>query len=176
MNNVSLSYVAGLVCGIVFVGLLCFTASKFLNKLGGARCRYDERQLLCQGRAYKIAFYTLIGYLCAAAIFDLATGIKWCDQYTGMLIGIFLSVGVFAVVCIFTDAYVPLNNRPVRTLWILAVLGVMNIGIGLTSSGPIIENGILTHNCTNLFAGVLLLILTALQGVKLLLDKRGDAQ
>lgn len=175
--NVNLPYLAGLACGLLVVGIACFVVFKLAKKITGkGRREYDERQQLCQGRAYKAAYYTLIGYLCFAGVFDLSTGIKWCDQFTSLMLGMFLSVGVFAVMCIFTDAYMPLHFKPTGTLIILTGLGIMNIGIGLVNHAPFIENGILTYRSINFLAGITLIFVALLLLIKILIEKRAEQQ
>ncbi len=169
------SYMWGVLCGMA-VAIILFVIIKRLVLKQGKRAgqEYDERQQLIIGRAYKYAFYTLAFYNCAAALFEMATGIVWCELMTNLFIGIIVSVMVFAVYCIRYDAYMPLRVNPVRYIVLFSLLGVFNIGISLINSaddGSFLVNGMLTNDFVNLLAGAVLLLLALTLGVRCLSDR-----
>ena len=58
--------------------------------------KFDERQMLARGKAFRAAYIVLVSYLAVYAFIDLLV-IVWSDGFTGILIGICLSVTVFVV-------------------------------------------------------------------------------
>lgn len=171
----SSAYIWGFVFGIVSAGLLIALIAIVVRKLtGGKKCRYDERQKLAQGRAYKAAYMVLLVYLMGAGIFSMATGIRWCDEFTFGMIGVLLSISVYACLCIWNDAYVNVNQSPKGMILMLGGIGVMNLGISIMnlSHGSWIEDGILTFRCVNPLCAAVLLLIALVFGIKCLIDRK----
>ena len=160
MEHVSGYYIAGLLVGILvplaalFLVIRVFKKKLFCNE-------YDERQKLAQGKAYKWSYFTLLGYLLLGGLFDLATGIRWCDLYTFVFMGVFLSLAVFIVLCLQMDAYVSFRQRPKQAVLVLLVIAAMNLIpgiINISTPGVLIADGMLTYHVVNPLLGLLLLI------------------
>lgn len=158
METVNSTELFSLAVGIVFgLAVLILLALVFKRRM--LRCDYDERQKLAQGKAYKCAFYTLLGYLFIGGLFDMLTGVRWCDLYTFIFIGVFCALTVFIVICIRMDAYVSFRENPKRTVWILLAIGAVNLICGvinILTPGALISNGMLTYRVVNLLLGLLL--------------------
>ena len=149
----------GVAVGLVVVAL-CF---KYVKIRKGSNFEYDERQQLARGNGFKYAYVTSIvynGVLCLLTV----TGIPLpVEQSVLIMMGILLTVLVYAVYCIQHDAYVSLNENANRLMIVFTVLGGINTFIGAMHviHGTMIEDGILTFHGINLFCGVLLLIVAA---------------
>ena len=63
--------------------------------------RFDERQIIAQGTAYKAAFWTMLIYYMLYASISGAAGIVWCDHFLGMFLGVIVGATVFALICVF---------------------------------------------------------------------------
>ena len=176
MEGTSIAYKwgfgAGVVVGLVLVGIVI---RLLLGRKSKRSREYDERQKLAQGIAYKYGYYTLLGYLAAVSLFDLMTGVRWCSLYTGVFLGVLLSVGVFGIVGICNDAYFPFRENPGRYIALFAVLGAMNVVIGVSHylhEGTFMQDGMLSHSVVNPLAGVLLLLLAGAMAAKRQREKR----
>lgn len=175
----NLGYASGVICGLLAVALVS-TLLALLRRKGctSKNAQYDERQEQARGKSYRYAFFTLVIYLLVWGLFELATGIRWCDTCTGCFLGIFVSVDVFAITAVCSDAYFAVNERPGWFLGIFSVVTVLNLAIGarqLLHGEAIIENGLLTYRSCNLLVGVCFLVLTVTAAVHLRRAGREDA-
>ena len=169
----SFSMALGMACGMAFgVGFILIAARKMKRR--GVRCgAYDERQKAAQGSAYKAAFWTLLIYLFAIALFDLATGVRWCSLFVAGLIGLCLAMGVFSVMCVWSDAYLSIKESPRYMTCLLTALGGINLFIGLWNAfggEGVVTDGALNHHISSFLVGLLLLsvaLALALRGAKL---------
>lgn len=154
------AYLLGLACGIFVAAMvLVFVRRRIYGKaFGRSDETFDERQQLARGEAYKAAFFAAMGWMVVGALVrDLL------DTSVQMTLGICLSVGVFALVCIKKDAYLSLRDKPkscIRWFLTLALINLVPFAINLVQGKAIIENGIVTHRTTNLIVAVLLLVVS----------------
>ncbi len=155
----------GLLLGI-FIFLLLITL--VVRKRKGELPRYDERQLLLRGRAYRSAFLALVVYLLANGMFSLIAKTAWADAATSSFVGICLAVTVFVVACIKSDAYFPVNQKPRFYFGLFLFITLVNLATGvarLISDGDsLFTDGALNHNIMPLvifamFAAVLAALL-----------------
>ncbi len=171
----SVSYVLGFLLGVfvaVAAALLIYWLIK--RKTGKDVWKYDERQELARGKAFKAAYFVLLGYLLVYGLFSLATGIEWCDTFTGVIIGACISAAVFAIVCIFNDAYISFRQNPKFITLLFGLLGLFNLLIGIFRgiNEGFVKDGMLNNQITNIVVGSMLLILLVIYLIKLALDKR----
>lgn len=176
----NLAYSLGVISGILVVALICIVVALIAKRRGRcANAQFDERQVAARGKAYRCAFFTLLLYLLAWGLFELATGMRLWDTYTGCFIGVFLSVTVFAVVAILNDAYFAVNEKPATYLGISALVTVLNLGTGIWNlidgDEPVIENGVLTYHSVNFLVGGMFLIILIVTAVHIWQGKREDA-
>ena len=118
-------YVLGITVGVV-VGLAAFVLSRWKKKDAGT-CKYDERQIVGRGKAFRAGFYTLL----------LAGMAEAVAQYTYRLPGeaflwdlgvLLLGIMVYVLTAIHYDAYVGLNDRPERYMR-MGILFVIAMGL-----------------------------------------------
>ena len=173
--NTSMEYRFGMVLGMAVALALAVVIGLIIRKRRGGKHEYDERQKAAQGKAYKQAYYTLLIYLVLYGLFDLYTGIRWCDLYTGAFIGVCLSVLVFALVCIREDAYISFREKSRSVYLILGLIAAANLVsplLGIGTPGYLVEDGMLTVRSVNLFIGVMMIIILRAMGVQTLVEKR----
>lgn len=177
-----LGVVVGIVIGLVFVAFLSWLIRKMGGKVevGGRKCKefYDERQMIARGQAYKTAFFTLMFYMCIVSFISEFSGNQLLMSFTGIWIGVCLSIIVFAIVCIIKDAYMSLYENAKGIIMMFLVVGISNIGIGILNleKQPIIENEALSIHCINLIMGIMFLIILAVFCGKLLYDRRNTKE
>lgn len=163
--------------GLLFAAAL-FAVVSVMEKKQKQERRYDERQLQARGRAYQAAFFSLLGYCVVAGMLSLCLEREICSAYTAMFIGVFFSVGVFVVKCIFSEAYFAVGERPGYWLALSALVAAVNIVvvlINLHDGKAIIENGVLTEHSINLGCGILFVAIFAAMLIKTLKDRASDA-
>lgn len=148
--------------GIFLVLFLIFFALLWIVfvKLGRQQDRYDERQEINRGKAYKSAFATVcIWELLYYAVKSGGINIPAEDSLMAIA-GVLVSICVYAVLCIFTDAYFPINrsSNGIIALWI--TIAVMNIAIGIRNiaDGKMITDGRLNFRASGMLGGVIILI------------------
>ncbi len=144
---------------------------------GNKACRYDERQLIDQGKAAKAAFYAWLIY--AALMLPVSAAVDPAVFGTGaaMFGGIILSVGVYAIVCILHNAYFNLSDSPRKTILCLAAIGALQfVGAArMLSDGGLFPDGRLNQSgFVSLATGSMILIVLATALVKLAADKRRE--
>ena len=164
----------GFVIGFVIVAVV-FVIIAVAFKMKNCDRKYDERQLLARGRAYKHGFIVLLLYCVAAGIADMY--LEYAYISTVALIGVFLSVTVFVIECVFTDAYFAVGQKPRSWLVLSGFVAAMNLWIfayNIAEGQPLIENGVLTYYVINLVCGVMFLAIFAAIVVKLLRDRAGE--
>lgn len=174
----STAYIMGMICGVVMVALAAYAASKLMkrSRKKGPK-EYDERQIQNRGKACQAAYYTLLIYLAAYGFFDAFTGIVWCDRFTGVFLGIVLSVAVYAIICIFKDAYFRAIDSSRAYIILFTVVGLCNAAFGVVKmvEGTFLEEGILTMGgSANFIVGVMLLVVLAVLLVKMAHDRRTE--
>ena len=108
----------GLGCALL-VGLLIWIVAKVSNK----NCKYDERQIAAQGKAYKAGFVTFIAWEIVEFFIELFTGEPIMPFTPGTLIAIEMLVCllVYLEYSIFTDAYFP-TGKPFKKSWCIIML------------------------------------------------------
>ena len=161
MTEYNIGLLAGMLVGAA-VGLavvaMCFKYVKIRKK--ESNFEYDERQELARGTGFKYAYVTSIVYNGVLCLFT-ATGITLpVEQSVLIMGGVLLSVLVYAIYCIWHDAYVSLNENANRLMIVFVILGGFNTMIGVMHliHGTMFENGVFTFHGINLLCGIFLLL------------------
>ena len=147
----------------------------FLSKKGSKNCEYDERQELARGKAFRAAYFTILGYLVVSELVTSILDRPWCDSFTNLGYGVSISAVVFAMVCIMKDAYVGFNQKAARNIAMLAVIGAFNIMLGifaLIDKQDYISDDKLTTIPVNLPIGIVLIIISITLFIKTQLAKK----
>lgn len=174
----SLAYTLGFICGILAVAVIGVIIGIIAKKANGGKepAKYDERQEAIRGIVFKKAFYTLVIYNIAYGVFDMATGIVWCDRFTGVFIGICLALTVFAVCSIMSGAYFRIDEKPTVWVSVIAVVSLINAIISIIRivNGEFIIDGMLSYNSVNLIVALMFLAALIAMAVKRARDKRSE--
>lgn len=138
--------------------------------------RFDERQIIAQGTAYKAAFWTMLIYYVLYATISGAAGIVWCDQFLGMFLGVIVGTTVFALICVFRDAYFSPNQSRIAAIIMVNVICISQgiIGFSHLSDGTVVENGVLSGDAIQLFLLLMGLIIDVAFIVKHHMEKHEE--
>lgn len=84
--------------------------------------RYDERQNLARGNAYRISFWVgMVWYV--ATIFCVMSEAMPVDGWLLIFVGLMLQIMVFHIYCLLSSAALPLSQKPVPTIIIYCIFG-----------------------------------------------------
>ena len=158
----SLSYIAGIIVGIIFV-LFIFVITKLILKKKGIikkEC-YDERQEIEMGKGFKLGFFVALAYYMILMIVELS-GIE-IDNSFWTFLGICLSVGSFALYCIIKNAYFGYNQTPKGVTILLFVIMLTNL---FPCVMTLIEGKLLRTTGINLLCVILLLTMMVASAIK----------
>lgn len=164
--NMNMSYVAGILVGILIAVILVKLFARKLHTNGEKKDRYDERQLVLIGKGYKYGFYGILIYNGVYTLISFGLDSSLFSPGVSAFMNACVGLAIFAAYCIWNGAYFALNFNARRYLILLGVLAVINYiaGFSFVRQGtPMIENGILTVSTVNFMcAGLLTLILLIL--------------
>lgn len=162
--------VVGILAGVLFGVFLLSMARKDKS----AKAKFDERQEIVRGKAFKCAYFTLLVYQVLDAFVLARIDILPMEDSLVIATGIFVSVLVFAVYSIWNEGYFSLNEEPKKVLWIFAFICLINLAIAFMNRDSLMVDGKLTLDCLNLFVGVVFAIIYATVLVRWLVNKKQD--
>lgn len=126
----------GVVCGVVLSFALIILIRRLIRGKWQLKTKYDERQKIAQGKAYRNGFWTLFGYVCLLLLLEVCDFVPSANSTVllkaVLLIGMILGVIVYAVSCIILDAYIGLNDNLHRCIVTFGILFVANALLSLT--------------------------------------------
>lgn len=163
-----LGFILGGLLTVVIGGVLLALILKYTKTDHSVKCKYDERQQLVRGIGFKYGFFTIVLFNAAAAFFIAVEKKQHIDHTALLLAGIILGVYIYAVYCIWNEGYFSLNENPKRVVVVFALIAILNFCVGYRSylHGLLIENGMLTVECLNIFCGITILMLLPVMAVK----------
>ena len=170
----STAYIAGIVCGVLAVALVCWLISHINKKTGVEKKDYDERQQAIRDKGFRFAYLTLIGYM---AVFALLHSIELVSGDMGgwLLIGVIVSLLVHIIYSIYMDAYFKVSDKPKSWMVFFGFLALVNIVYGvLARINGEVEGAFPAYGDLNLIVGAMLLIVIINILIKLRLDKRAE--
>lgn len=152
----SMAFPIGVMCGIVFVVIMKLRSNK-----SRAKDVYDERQIAEQGRAAKWGFYSLMVLNCLYGCFGWM--LDWLNTFEGVFFCMMVSIGVYVGVCIYKEAYFPVNKNSYKLMLFVFAMGLINLVIGIMTfvrNGSLLdEDGILLMQSINIIVGVLCMLI-----------------
>lgn len=162
------AYTWGVLAGILVGVIVAVILLLVMHSDKKVKCRFDERQEIQRGKAYKVGFYTMLIYFaiygCVLKSSDLFLPV---EDAVGAFIGIILGVSVFAIRCILSGAYFALNEKPGNFMLLFGICGGLNLFIAMTNDDPLIRDGKLAaYPGINLLCGIFMLVLLAVLVVK----------
>ena len=171
-------YTIGFLIGFSVVILIFLIIAIVLKCKNNHATEYDERQLIARHTAYKYSFFTLVFYCILCGMLDIAD-IKWAETVIQMFLGMFISVTVFVVICIFKDAYFGIKkgkNNIYTFLYFSATITVVQIFSFIFNvfidKDPVITNGMLNSNLVPLLCAVTFLIMMIATVIKIVISKK----
>lgn len=162
-------FVGTVIITLLVVGLIWLSINRFTTGNWKPRSdKFDERQQLARGKAFRTGFWTLlvgIALWLVLDIFEVALPLTTAAYFTTLL---FIGAGVYAVECVFRDAYVALNDNPMR--WILtdAFIVAINALCSYTNF-RVNRNGWLNLGCALMLGSVLVALI-----VKTILNRQEE--
>lgn len=168
----STAWVIGALAGIGLVLLILL-----IQKLTGqTKNKFDERQIAARGEAYKWGFFSLMIYEALYTML-LVLGIRFADEPTGPILGIFVGVAVFGAVAAAKDAYTALDETP-RSRFLWPILGVLWLVIGIMKvmGGEAVRDGVLTLDSMQLFLGAAFLVIGVVDLIHRLKNRGSDGE
>jgi len=154
MNAEMIGIIIGIFLGLAF----CVVIFKTANKDKKVKTEYDERQEAIRGKSYKYGFYTAMIYLAILTVLFIADIPSPFVISIEVFFGICLSSLVVEIHSIWNNAYWGLNNNKGRYYIVLAIITIINLGVGIKA---IIEGTLLIGHqvqMINLLCGIMLLI------------------
>ena len=102
-------------------------------------------------------------------------GLRFADEITGPILGIFVGVGVFGAVAAAKDAYNALNEIP-RSRWLWLAIGLLWLFIGVMRfvGGKAVRDGLLTVDSLQFFLGLTCLVVAAADLCRSLKNRGSD--
>lgn len=172
----NLYWVLGFITGLLIVVTASIIIRVVVKKKNGTdkAVEYDERQVLARGTAYSTAFFTSLIYMILCAMLDVME-IKWAELNVQMFLGLFLSVTVFASICILKDAYFTASSKklPLIVMFLLAtVLNLFAFIMNIADGESMITNGILNGNTINAGVAVMFIIILIVTIIKSIIDRK----
>ena len=168
------AYIAGIVCGVLAVALVCWLISRINKKTGVEKRNYDERQQAVRDKGFRYAYLTLLGCMALLAVLhslDIVTG-----NVSGWLfVAVIVSLLVHIIYSIYNDAYFRVSDSPKSFIALFSVLGLTNIALGIMKriNGEV-EGVFPAYGDLNAVIGAMLLIAVVNILIKLWLDKRSE--
>ena len=118
-----MQYQLGLLLGLTSGVLVGFLVMALLFKRKVLDLHFDERQERARGKAFQYGFLTLMGCLFLYGASEMTLG-RWCEAMAGVTLCIAISLVVFAVICIFKDAYLSLRENPRQVMTMFTLLSL----------------------------------------------------
>ena len=171
----STAWAIGFLAGILAVAIACVATMKLARKKGVKPAGFDERQLAARGRAFTVAYATLGIYLAVWMVLN-SLELPFFATRLSVLIGLLLSVAVFAGYGIFNDAYFRTSDKPASWAGILGVIGLLNTGIGVWHAVEAATVQERWYENTNLFVGIMILAVFICMLVKRGMDRQSEAE
>ncbi|MCR5134662.1 MAG: hypothetical protein K6B12_03410 [Clostridiales bacterium] len=157
----------GLVVGILLGLLLVVLFSKFANKDNAVKSKYDERQEIVRGKAYRYAFYSVMIYEALMLVLEIGQIALPLPSYILHFTGIIVGCIVLAGYCIWKDVYWGLNNNRKRYAIIFLACAALNaIPVAASIAG--------SDSFGEAWLNVIVLVMMAVIGIELLIKEAMD--
>ncbi len=176
--NKGFGYGAGLAVGIL-VGLIAVVLlSKYMNKDGQTKTRYDEMQEKVRGRAYMYAFWTVAAFEILMVVIRSMEIPFPVDEMMVHLLPIFLGAGVHVGYSIWHHAYIGINNNKTRIGVVFVLIAAVNLLTAIISivNGGMFVDGKFTAGLTNLLCGLLFVFIGVELFLRHMLDQKSGQE
>ncbi len=172
MEAYSVGKAVGLAAGLLVGVIVSIFAIRYMNRDSKLRTKYDERQEMARGRAYRYGFWGMMIATAVVIILDCA-GIVLVSSFTKGFFIIFVGIIVQISYSIFNDAYYGLNTNKKRFMIICIIAGLANLVnvIGNIAGNTFIKDGIVSDAGTNLLCVIMLFVMAIEMFVKGKMDE-----
>ncbi|MBR3306986.1 MAG: hypothetical protein IKI75_07025 [Lachnospiraceae bacterium] len=172
MSALQYGAAVGIAVGLILVVIVL----KAINKDGAVKTKYDERQLVARGNAYRYGFFSTIICCAILLVLDMDGDISSKLGYVSFFIPVMAGLIVQISYSIFSDAYVGQNTNMTKFIVIMTAISVFNLLVGLIPlvRGELLSEGKLTGPFINLTVGLLFIIVAAELLVKKAIDSREE--
>lgn len=165
----NLVYMIGMLVGLIIGLLVAVLAVRFCRGKGNWKSKYDERQKIAMGKAYRDGFWAMLAAVAVALImYEFGAMEKYMDIM--IVIAVFIGLEVYVVGCIMRDAYIGLNDNARRWTIVLAAIAVLN--------GIVVAVNIVNHTgmdvWVNLVAGIFVVVALAAYFIRTLMVARRE--
>lgn len=169
-----LMYLLGLCTGLFFAVFIICLISIFVQRKRICHGHFDERQLKSRGDCFCVSFFFLLICLFMDGGIRNITNYSWSSYFVGIFTWSMLSVGVFAIMAIWKDAYISIGENKIRFCIFLGIIGILNLTIGIVNAirNSFIIDGKVDTSFINLLGGFILLVVAVNLIIKNKIDKR----
>jgi hypothetical protein len=162
---------------IIFIFIFAFIliVSRFAKN---KNCNFDERQEIIRGRAYKYAYFAYLIYGAGYGAVSSLLEKDFMTTSTAFMVGLYISLIVFAVYNICNEAFFAFNQKPVSYILIFSITTLCSGYSGITSiiDGSIIENGVLTLDCIGVISSITFAIILIAMLLKMIINKKAEQE
>lgn len=157
------------------IAVLGFITARLFKK---QKPKFDERQELVRGKAYKNAFLAVISYGALYISASLLIEKEFLTTSVALMIGMFIGLVVYAVYSIWNEAFFSLNDTPKTYIILLICTAFLNAqsGINAIIDGSIIENGTLALDSISLICAISFTIILMTMLIKIVFNKKAEQE
>ena len=169
----SILLVWGILVGLLF-GL--FMVEFVFNRKEG-ETKYDERQILEQGKAFKIGFFVMFITVEALIILNVSGLADVGDYAVFYQAAVFLGLLTYVVYCIWTESYFAINQKSTSIIISFAFIALVNLLIGIANiiHGQMIVDGKITFRILNPLCAVLFVVIFATMLLKRIVNAKNSS-
>lgn len=148
----------------------------FVKKKGEYKDKFDERQILVRGRAFKYGMITALIYFAILGILTEGKLLNYFKPSGLIMVGVLLSIGVCAGYAIWNDGYFSLSTNKNRLIVSFGIITVFMASTSVLSilSGMIIDDGKISFLVTNIFGTIMFIVIFVILIIKAVIDSRED--
>ena len=171
------AYPMGLLCGLIIGFLLVAFVITASRKENAPVRKYDERQLIEQGKSCKYGFITMIAYYLLLMLL-LEIGVQIPAEITLLIfVGFLFGATVEITYSIWKDAYFRADESKIFMIGLFTFLTVLNLCIGainIANGRIFVENTMIFSSSANPVCGIFTLYILILLLIKYRRDKQED--
>ncbi|MEE1280998.1 MAG: hypothetical protein UHK60_01920 [Acutalibacteraceae bacterium] len=162
---------------IILIFLIAFVL--IISKVAkNKNCNFDERQEIIRGRAFKYAYFAYLIYGAGYGAVSSLLEKDFMTTPTALLVGMYISLIIFAVYNIWNEAFFAFNQKPVSYILIFSITTISSglSGIDSIIDGSIIENGSLTLDCIGVISSIAFATILITMLIKIIVNKKAEQE
>ncbi len=173
MEAYNVGKAVGIIFGIIVGLVICIFVFRYMNRDKKIVTKYDERQEMARGRAYKYGFWASMVAAAVVMALEIA-GVQIATSFTKYFFIMFVGIMVQVGYSILNDAYYGINTNKKRLIIICIIAGLCNFFpiVGTVMGGQFIVDGIISDSGANLLCCILMIYAGVMLFVKDLRDKK----